>query len=172
MRVMRSVLVGCGKPLEGRCDDPKWCGVAGFRPCRKCEACRRYDEWFWSSRARLEAIGVRTLFATYTFRPRGDKWLPSDAEVWPDIRNMFKRMRINGLRFRYFCAAEFGDEFGRHHYHVLFHGDIKVRQCRSYWRQGISHARLARKEDFEYVAKYACKQAGRKRASVAYGRGS
>lgn len=153
--------------IASGCLSPVW--NMGFRPCGRCEQCQRQDGWRWAQRALVEMKLRPTVFATWTFRPRGKHWVPTRDNTWPDVQKCLKRMRNDGLDFRYLCAPEFGDLRGRHHFHLLLHGEVNTKQARRYWRQGITHARRAIPSDAQYVADYASKQSGRKCASLRYG---
>lgn len=155
--------------VAGGCLSPVW-KFMQLRPCRTCDVCRRNDQWQWEQRGQLEAkFAPKTIFLTLTFRPRSGGWLPTDQEVWPDVDKYLKRMRKAGHSFRYLAAPELGDRNGRHHYHLLLHTSSAALPFRRNWKQGFTHARHASKADIRYVAEYAAKQSGRKRASLGYG---
>lgn len=167
MKVIRSLEPSQPRIANG-CLSPVW--SMGWRMCRHCSVCQELDAWSWENRFRIEALGTKTFFATWTLRPRGKHWVPTRDNTWPDIQKALKRMRSNGHDFRYFCAPEFGDTKGRHHYHLLFHGNgLTARAVRNHWKQGYTHARVARQGDGSYIGKYAAKQPGRKCASLRYG---
>ncbi|CAJ0592392.1 unnamed protein product [Cylicocyclus nassatus] len=38
---------------------------------------------------------------------------------YPYVQKFFKKLRKFGLKFRYYCCAEYGSDFGRLHFHVI-----------------------------------------------------
>ena len=154
------------------CLKPKYAFYA-LRPCGKCKVCRGRRQWKWAKRAQQEAsVSERTYFVTLTFRNRGKKRSFTDAQEYDEIKKWLKRVRTNtGDKLRYFCSVERGSKGQRLHYHLLVHsgGAANTKSLRAAWKQGISHARIAKEGDAAYVAKYAAKDVGRVRASVGYG---
>lgn len=59
-------------------------------------------------------------FATLTY---ADEKLPEDLSVSPrEISLFIKRLRKAGYSFRYFATGEYGENFGRPHYHLALFG--------------------------------------------------
>lgn len=93
-------------------------------PCGKCPRClkRRRDEWL--NRCLAEARhSESTLFVTLTYDP----WhLPHTKNGVPcvckrDLQLFLKRLRksIEPYKIRYYGVSEYGENFGRPHYHLL-----------------------------------------------------
>ena len=150
-------------PSPAGCTSPVW--NLGFRPCRRCAACRLREQEAWAKRAQFEAQRSGwPIFATWTLRPRG-RMDVNKVDHLGDVQKVIKRMRKDGLRIRYLGAPELGSKGGRIHYHLLFHGLDKVVTARNYWRQGYTHARRAKLSDLQYVAKYVVEREGVKKGS-------
>jgi len=96
--------------------------------------------------------------------------------VKEDLQLFFKRLRAEGLKFRYFAAGEYGSKTKRPHYHVLFFGQdfrdgsyslgMGDKSDNGYYGQpalsntwGLGHVTIARCEPASvfYVAGYALK---------------
>lgn len=153
------------------CLNPVW--NMGFRKCRVCDECKRYEEWSWVQRAKLECQLHnldRVVFGTWTFRPRGNGWNPSPETCKEDAIKSIRRLRdkVEGY-FGYLGAIEFGDERGRIHFHFLAFGLPTAKLARSVWQQGFTHARWVKVGDLEnddevaYVAAYQKNQTGGRR---------
>lgn len=88
-------------------------------PCGKCLGCLHDKARAWAIRCYHEStLHPHNCFATFTY---DDEHLPPRL-VKADLQQLFKRMRARGVKFRYFAAGEYGGQFGRPHYHVLFFG--------------------------------------------------
>ena len=97
-------------------------------PCGKCAEClaaRRND---WCNRLQLEQfLHDSSVFVTLTY---DNEHLPSDKKVnKKDVQKFLKRFRqiprdyhlaVND--FRYFIVSEYGEKFGRPHYHGILFG--------------------------------------------------
>lgn len=92
--------------------------------CGKCDHCRKYQNDEWSTRMIMEQIGSESVcfFVTLSF---GEKYYAEvssveKTQVYRDFVVPFKkRLRSYGLKFRFFCVSELGEEFGRFHFHLL-----------------------------------------------------
>lgn len=153
------------------CLNPVW--QQGFRKCRVCDECRRYEEWSWVQRVKLECklhSLERVVFGTWTFRPRGPGWNPTPEICKEEAIKGIRRLRdkIEGY-FGYLGAIEFGDENGRVHFHFLAMGLPTAKVARSVWSQGYTHARwvkvneLGDDDEVAYVAAYQKNQGGGRR---------
>jgi len=156
------------------CTAPVW--SLGFRPCRRCAACQDYTSWQWTQRSLYERSRFgKMYFATWTFRERGPNVSINDVDHLKDVQKALKRLRKNHPALRYLGAPEFGTQgTQRIHYHFLMTGLPTARSARDCWKQGYTHARLARSYDINYVAKYTTKQSAdntgyRTLASLNYG---
>ena len=140
-----------------------------YVPCGRCPACRRRKQNEWAFRIMEEAKHSRyTAFVTLTIDDDHLKFTPSGlATLDPDrLHKFFKDLRYN-FPFRYFACGEYGDKFGRPHYHfILFYsGSLSPESIESFikqrWPDGnvqidspVSAGRA------KYCAKYSMKQVG------------
>lgn len=92
-----------------------------FLPCGKCIGCRLSRSAEWADKIYFESMShERSCFATFTY---GDGELPPLGSLCkPDIQKLNKRLRFDGLKFRYVYTGEYGDKFGRPHYHAILFG--------------------------------------------------
>lgn len=88
-------------------------------PCGKCLGCREKKLQEWSIRCYHESkLYQFNTFITLTYN---DENLPQDGQLRIDHWQKFmKRLRKRyGSGIRYFHCGEYGDKFGRPHYHAL-----------------------------------------------------
>ena len=90
-------------------------------PCGQCIGCRAIRRDSWALRCLLEAkMHDSSWFATLTYR---DECLPSYGSLhYPHVQACWDAVRHKLGAFRYFVAGEYGDQFGRPHYHALLFG--------------------------------------------------
>lgn len=73
--------------------------------------------------------------------------------------------------FKYFCSGEYGDSFGRPHYHFVFFG-LDWQFCRelfeSCWQNGLIDSKPVTSGCFQYVTKYLTKQCHGSQAKEMY----
>ncbi|ASJ79150.1 replication protein [Ruegeria phage vB_RpoMi-V15] len=183
-RGSNSPLYGSERPVE----------VSLLAPCRKCSKCMRVRRTRWFNRALAEckathAQGKRTWSVTLTFDPvhlagvlgearglPGHDWQARiERAAYGHVQKYYKRLRkALSCKLRYMGVAEYGEETGRLHFHVLIHEvnkPITKRTIEKLWRSNV-HARLVRNPDRQagYIVKYLTKDASsRMRASRYYG---
>ena len=132
-------------------------------PCGHCIACRiaRTREWtirllheseFWSD----------TSFLTLTYN---DDFLPSDGSLVPrDLTLFFKRLRKDlshdRRKIKYYACGEYGDTYGRPHYHAIVFGispnDKKL--VEENWPYGFVRIGTVTYDSCRYVAGYVQKK--------------
>lgn len=145
-----------------------------FLPCSRCIGCRLERSRQWALRCMLEASEhIRNCFITLTFN---DENLPKDNSL--DVRyfqNFMKKLRKkygNGIRF--FHCGEYGDKYGRPHYHaILFNHDFddkvlwknsgqfplyRSSALEKLWPYGYSSIGNVTFESAAYVARYVMKK--------------
>lgn len=109
--------------------------------CGKCEGCRKYQQDAWFCRLRHEALwnnsklGSAIGFLTLTFNKENmDEALKLvvDKDGKKDYTEIYRRYivplkkrlraeRGENLKFKYYCTNEFGEQFGRFHFHLIMY---------------------------------------------------
>jgi hypothetical protein len=91
------------------------------RPCGSCIGCRLEYARQWAVRCMHEAaMHDNNSFLTLTYNNQN---LPSDRSINKrDLQLFFKRLRKAGKEFKYYACGEYGDNFGRPHYHICLFG--------------------------------------------------
>lgn len=90
-------------------------------PCGQCIGCRLAYSRNWALRCLNEAqMHEKNCFITLTYN---DKNLPKDGGLHvEDWQKFAKRLRKEVGKFRYYHAGEYGERYGRPHYHALLFG--------------------------------------------------
>lgn len=151
-------------------------------PCGKCPAClstKRDDLAFRLDAEYNSRDTLCSLFITLTYSTEyvplnvdpntGEEFMQVSSD---DIHNFFKYFRKLGkeydLKFTYFLASEYGDQFGRPHYHAIFFiKDINSRNIledvtklvETAWYRGFVKVEFPRASfsALNYVTKYVIK---------------
>lgn len=98
-------------------------GAKVLLPCGQCIRCRIDHAAMWATRCmhelRMHSATHDSSFVTLTY---DDKHLPPDGGlVKRDLQLFNKRVRnVTGAGVRFYGCGEYGGQFGRPHYHVLF----------------------------------------------------
>uniref|UniRef100_A0AAU8AYB0 Replication initiator protein n=1 Tax=Dulem virus 77 TaxID=3145788 RepID=A0AAU8AYB0_9VIRU len=131
--------------------------------CNKCFACLQTRIKDWSLKLQLEAkqYGKNCIFLTLTY---DDYNLPKDGLLHKeDYQNFLKRLRKElykkGIKIRYFCTGEYGEQFGRPHFHLIIYGiDISYYNLiLEKWGKGFIYIKPVNHKNCKYVAKYCVK---------------
>lgn len=105
-------------------------------PCGQCSGCRLRRSAMWAMRCMHEAsLYKKNCFVTLTYN---SDHLPADGSlVKSDAQKFLKRLRKKfGDGIRYYYCGEYGDKFGRPHYHfVLFNHDFSDKK---FWKKSKS----------------------------------
>ena len=154
-------------------------------PCGQCTGCRLEYSRQWAMRCMHEAsLHDENCFITLTY---DEEHLPAngslDKAAFPKFMKRLRK-RFHGRRIRYYHAGEYGDRFGRPHYHsCLFGFDFpdKVSWPRkvdypvwrsavleSLWPFGASEVGAVTFESAAYVARYVTKKVTGKKAGEYY----
>ena len=133
-------------------------------PCGQCIACRLNYGKFWSMRMMEELKHhEKACFATLTY---DDEHLNEICEdygqprlVKSHLQMFWKRLRKE-RRVRYFACGEYGDRFGRPHYHAIIYGvsPDELDLVSKHWQQGLVHLGTVTPDSCSYVAKYMTKK--------------
>ena len=145
-------------------------------PCGSCEACIERKSNEWATRIYYEYLySTNTVFLTLTYADEFLTYNPvkfqlgnyEEEYIIPvlckrDVQLFMKRLRKkvgNGLRF--FCGAEYGEETGRPHYHLMLFNlpDVLVENIleivQSCWSYGnVDYSGNSNIKRVMYIAKY------------------
>ena len=143
-------------------------------PCGKCIACRVNRTREWQTRLLMESFYYDDLcFATFTYDnehiPDGESLCKSDMQGY--FKRLRKELSESDRHIRYFCSGEYGDKFGRPHYHAILFGlnGISDRDVISrHWPSGNVYLGSATPKSMRYTAKYIQKKLGGKLADEEY----
>lgn len=130
-------------------------------PCGRCAACRVNRAEDWTHRMYWEADYFSDVsFITLTY---ADEFLPIDGSLDKrELQLFFKRLRksLVGRKLKYFACGEYGERYGRPHYHAVVFG-LAVAEAQvvlESWGKGqveVTAFKLARAR---YVAGYLLKE--------------
>lgn len=132
-----------------------------FRPrkgveygCGQCRVCRVNRSRMWTGRLLLESVchPVST-FATFTYSP--------EHQPLEGLSNLHWRELSWQIGFRYFGVGEYGDRFGRPHYHMVLFGLDPLAgmpYLQSRWPYGFVHAVPFSGPLAAYLARYTTKK--------------
>lgn len=163
-----------------------WRGAPISIPCLQCIGCRVERSRQWAMRCMHEAsLYDDNCFVTITY---SDQYLPAGGSLVPaDLQLFMKRLRkFAGPRVRFYACGEYGDQFGRPHYHILlFNFDFKDKKpwrkpgdfqlfrserLERLWPLGSSEIGSVSFDSAAYVARYCVKKRTGKGASEYYHR--
>lgn len=129
-------------------------------PCGQCRSCLRSKRAAWSFRLFHEYLSSTSAwFVTLTY---DDEHLPIEGVNKNDVQLFFKRFRKK-QKCRFFLCAEYGDTFGRPHYHCLFFFPRNVDLCECVklvdqaWQNGNIQVGAVTLASINYCSKYALK---------------
>lgn len=138
------------------CVDPFRKGLISHR-CGKCEACRRYRRRVLATRLFLEAgLHDASSFVTLTYAEDPKSIAKRDVQLW------LKRFRavVSPRRVRFLAVGEYGEMYGRPHYHALVFG-LDALSCQEAvnrsWRLGFTQVAPFTLPRAMYVAQYTLK---------------
>ena len=131
-------------------------------PCGQCSECRKMRANMWAIRMMHEIkYHANNIFVTLTYN---DESMADGAQlVQKDLTDYIKRVRkaIEPRKIKYYACGEYGEKYGRPHYHLIFFGlgfaDEEV--VRSKWRYGFVKVGTVTEQSCRYVAKYINKAA-------------
>lgn len=153
-------------------------------PCGQCVGCRLERSRQWAVRCMHEAqMHERNSFVTLTY---SDEYRPvGDSLVYRDFQLFMKRLRKEKKSVRFYMCGEYGEEFGRPHFHACLFGCHF--EDRAYWSKSPAGEKLYRSAQLErlwpfgfasvgevtfesaaYVARYVMKKITGQRAEEAY----
>lgn len=131
--------------------------------CGKCACCVINKRRVWVARMMLESRDhPAAFFITLTY---DEEHLPDGANLSPrDLQLFFKRLRreFEVARFRYFAVGEYGERYGRPHYHAVIYCDVWLESgmVQSVWDKGFVSLDLFTESRAAYIAGYVEKGGG------------
>jgi hypothetical protein len=129
-------------------------------PCGQCVGCRLERSRQWAIRCMHEAqMHEENCFITLTYN---DDHLPSDRSLhYRDFQLFIKRLRKRypGRRIRYYMAGEYGENFGRPHWHACIFGFDFPNQ--KLWERSTAGSLLYRSPDLEALWPFGYSTIGR-----------
>lgn len=157
-----------------QCTKPVFLAREGLNvPCGKCMACRIARSREWTTRLIHElSYWDKASFATLTY---DKEHLPSDNSLSVRHWQLFmKRLRkqVEPLKLKFFASGEYGDRFGRPHYHAIIFGLDFIRDAeiiRDCWPNGFVHLGSVTPDSIRYTTDYILKKYSGKKAQEEYG---
>lgn len=154
-----------------------------YHNCGSCHACRVNYTSMWTLRCLYELSSWSSAsFCTLTYNeenlPRDDSLHPEHlTKFWKDLR-----YHLGDRKIKYYACGEYGDQFGRPHYHAIVFGldsDSKTdRECVSnswsycdpwFFDAGQKGMLNVCREDIAYVCGYVQKKLSGELGEKAYG---
>jgi len=137
-------------------------------PCGTCSECRSSHRASWANRLDYEAMfSTVSLFVTLTYDDDHLCFADGANAVlnFKDLRDYFKRVRKENphLVFKYFAVGEYGEKFGRPHYHFIafIKTPLSVDEpFRQKWFKGSVHIKPANFANIRYCLKDMLKMKG------------
>lgn len=114
-------------------------GIAITVPCGQCSGCKLEHSRQWAVRCMHELKthpGAGSSFLTLTY---DNEHVPANYSLdKSEYQNFLKRLRkITGSGLRFFGCGEYGEKFGRPHYHIILF-NYRPDDCKLYTR-GLEH---------------------------------
>lgn len=155
--------------------------------CGKCMDCRLLHTFTWSVRCMHElrmSSGGSFVTLTYDKEHLPEDWSLRYRDFQLFMHKVRNSMRSGPEKVRFFMCGEYGDDFGRPHYHaILFNkvfpdrkyhkreGDIvlyKSDELTALWGNGFASLGDVTRHSAGYVARYSLKKIGGPLAGAAY----
>jgi len=126
-------------------------------PCGKCIACRIAKKREWKIRLLHESYYWEdTAYITLTYN---DECLPEDYGLHKkELQDFIKRLRkaVEPEKIKYYAVGEYGDEYGRPHYHAIVFGISQFREqlINKCWNKGWIKIGSVEHDSIQYVTGY------------------
>lgn len=131
-------------------------------PCGHCWECLAERRRQWTHRLYWENFfSLSSFFLTLTY---DEKHVPQEGVNKRDCQLFLKRFRKKLGKLRYFLVSEYGDTFGRPHYHMLVFFQKKidmpdmVRATEECWKLGFIKVGFVTIQSIQYCSKYCLKE--------------
>ena len=122
-------------------------------PCGNCDNCQQRLRAEWDLRLYVESLhSVSSAFVTYTYE---DDYL-CVAHSYREFQLLHKRMRNDGMDFKFYHVSEFGETYGRPHNHelIFFKNDVDPLRLYDYAQYGIMDVGTVTPASIHYVTKW------------------
>ena len=130
-------------------------------PCGQCIACRLNRARDWSVRImhEVQMHNGNACFLTLTYNQENAPWV-SDSHatlVKKDVQDFMKRLRkcLEPAKIRYYLCGEYGETYGRPHYHVIVFGlsvEVAKMVVQREWPHGFCHIGTVSVDSANYVS--------------------
>jgi len=125
--------------------------------CRRCFPCQLRREREWVLRQIFEqSNALHSYFVTLTYSDRSRPGML----VYEDVAKFLKRLRkpLPPESVRYFCVGEYGERFGREHWHLNIFTKTRLfrwgRQLIKPWPNGAIFVGTLTRKSMQYAASY------------------
>lgn len=127
-------------------------------PCGACVGCQISRAREWAIRCSLEEqLSPVCSFVTLTY---SDRYVPPTLSR-KDVSLFFRYLRRKAGRLRFFACGEYGERFGRPHYHALLFGPASREAAEEAWgRKGFVTMEPVTPARISYTAGYCAKKLG------------
>nr|WAE43395.1 MAG: replication initiator protein [Microviridae sp.] len=140
-------------------------------PCGRCTACRINRTREWATRITHElSYWEYSSFVTLTYNNENINKEMSLKKR--DLQLFFKRLRktLGKEKIKYYACGEYGENFGRPHYHAIIFGiQSNDKRIKDSWPAGFVRCGSVTYESARYVAGYIQKKYNGKLAEEVYG---
>jgi hypothetical protein len=145
------------------CSAPYYATVNGLKkamPCGRCFYCRLKKKQEWKFRILSEfSTSQEGYFITLTY---DNLHVTQELEkkhiknFLDSLRRHFKRDRKEKLR--YYVCGEYGERFGRPHWHLAIFNKITRNELEKYWKRGFIDIQPLNNQTASYIAGYVLKK--------------
>jgi len=149
----------CQHPLV--LDKDRGPATARIVPCGRCAACRINRAEDWTNRMVWESDYFQdSSFVTLTY---SEENLPIDRSLdKEELQGFFKRLRkkLHKRRIKYFACGEYGETYGRPHYHAVLFGisALETDLVGTAWGKGQIQLSVFKAARARYCAGYLLKE--------------
>lgn len=114
-------------------------------PCGSCSQCLSLRQQWFNQRVQMESLRSHLFMFTLTYNDESLVYTDIGEyqiayPLYSDVQNMFKRLRKDGYKFRYWVTSEYGSIHKRPHFHGIlaldksvYTEDISVLEHQFYW---------------------------------------
>lgn len=138
-------------------------------PCGHCKGCKiaRSREWAFRIMSELDTYNGVGCFITLTY---SDDNIPENGTLRKkDYQDFMKRLRAyySDIKLKYYMCGEYGDKFGRPHYHAILFG-LNWFDFKRFWPYGYVKIGSVTFDSARYVSGYIDKKYGVKKNKEVY----